>query len=64
MAPLRKWLSQFDFGRDHDCLLLFISTTHTNKCRKSDFVTKKIGREPGAVMEDYNFGLTTARACS
>jgi len=31
------------------CLVL--STKHTNKCRKLDFVTEKIDREPGAVWE-------------
>jgi hypothetical protein len=25
LALLLKWLSQFDFGCDHDCLLLFVS---------------------------------------
>jgi hypothetical protein len=44
LALLLKWLSQFDFGCDHDCLLLFVSTKHTNKCKKLDFVTEKIGR--------------------
>src|SRR5579863_2489305 len=41
LALLSKWLSQFDFGCNHDRLLLVLSTKDTNKCRKSDFVTKK-----------------------
>src|SRR5581483_482121 len=64
LALLPKWLSQFDFGCDHDCLLLSVSIKYTNKCRKLDFVTKKIGLDPKGRKEGYNFGLTIASTCS
>jgi len=45
-------------------LLLLLSTKHTNKCRKSGFVTEKTGWKLTALRRGYSFGLTTARACS
>jgi hypothetical protein len=29
LTLLLKWLSQFDFGCDHDCLLLFVSIKYS-----------------------------------
>ena len=45
LTLLSKWLSQFDFGCDHDFLLLLLSTKHANKCIPADFVTEKMRLE-------------------
>jgi hypothetical protein len=47
LALLLKWLSQFDFGCDHDRLLLLLSTKHTNKCKRARFVTRKLSARDG-----------------
>src|SRR5450631_336031 len=64
LALLLKWLSQFDFGADHDFLLLLLSTKHTNKCTRLDFVTGKFAGEWKRTSEGYVCGrkVATTRA--
>src|ERR1022692_1349588 len=48
LALLPKWLIQFDFSCDHDgLLLLLLSTKHTNKCKRTGFVTGKLSVSDG-----------------
>jgi hypothetical protein len=57
LALLLKWLSQFDFGCDHDCLLLLLSMKHGNKCKRADFVTGKLSTGDDALSCPSPCGL-------